>query len=204
MPHVRPVASPAPRLATAAAPSAHALAPLWLPCPKRLNHFWKECVGSGHALLGTRRDWLDHLQVCPCARSRCLSLACLPRGGETHQPCAPPANPQNATRDIGFKRIRFHGILDDDMSVQIDKGQPPNFFNVFQVYDNILALGVRPIVELSFMPSKLVTCGSSGCDYAFGNPVSGYKGQWRSSSWAGRAVGRREGCRSSDCAMTAR
>jgi hypothetical protein len=87
-----------------------------------------------------------------------------------------PNASQNVTRDIGFKRIRFHGIFDDDMSVVLEKNQPPNFYNVFQVYDNILSLGVRPIVELSFMPSKLVICPLTGCQYAFNNPVSGYKG----------------------------
>lgn len=62
------------------------------------------------------------------------------------------------------------------MSVVLERGQPPNFYNVFQVYDNILSLGVRPIVELSFMPSKLVICPLTGCQYAFKNPVSAYKG----------------------------
>ena len=36
---------------------------------------------------------------------------------------------------------------------------PYEFYNVDQVYDYILSIGVRPVVELSFMPKALVrTC----------------------------------------------
>lgn len=28
-----------------------------------LPHYWSRCVGSGHALLGTRNDWRQHLIV---------------------------------------------------------------------------------------------------------------------------------------------
>ncbi|EGD74675.1 hypothetical protein PTSG_12384 [Salpingoeca rosetta] len=106
------------------------------------NHVWKECVGSGHALLGTRADWRAHLQ--------------------------------NVTRDLGFKRVRFHGILDDDMTSVYDG--KPSFYNVFQVYDFMLRNGVRPVVELSFMPRSFFSCNPSvNCTYAFGNPVGGYK-----------------------------
>ena len=48
-------------------------------------HSWKESFGSGHALLATRADWREHLEL--------------------------------AIKDIGIKRLRFHGIFDDDMSV---------------------------------------------------------------------------------------
>jgi xylan 1,4-beta-xylosidase len=54
--------------------------------------------------------------------------------------------------------IRFHGILDDDIGVYSEgpKGQAVyNFSYVDQVYDGLLANGVRPFVELSFMPRQL-------------------------------------------------
>ncbi|EDQ85675.1 uncharacterized protein MONBRDRAFT_38796 [Monosiga brevicollis MX1] len=110
-----------------------------------LAHYWKECVGSGHALLATRVDWRSHLV--------------------------------NASRDLGFRRVRFHGILDDDMSVVLNENKTDyNYYNVFQVYDYLLSLSVQPLVELSFMPRQFVTCPESGCQYAFNNPAGGYKG----------------------------
>jgi len=56
-------------------------------------------------------------------------------------------------RDIGFKRIRGHGLLDDDMSVLLDG--KANFFNVFSAFDFYLSVGIKPLVELSFMPNAL-------------------------------------------------
>ena len=47
-----------------------------------------------------------------------------------------------------------------------------------QVFDFLLSIDVRPIVELSFMPKSFVTCGYGTprpCEYAFDDPGS-YKG----------------------------
>jgi xylan 1,4-beta-xylosidase len=54
--------------------------------------------------------------------------------------------------------VRFHGILDDDVGVysETPAGEAVyNFSYVDQVYDGLLASGVRPFVELSFMPRQL-------------------------------------------------
>jgi xylan 1,4-beta-xylosidase len=59
--------------------------------------------------------------------------------------------------DIGFERVRMHGIFDDDMSVVLGPGEY-EFYNVDVVYDFLLSIGVRPIVELSFMPGVLANC----------------------------------------------
>jgi xylan 1,4-beta-xylosidase len=62
---------------------------------------------------------------------------------------------KNAT---GFKYVRFHGILDDEIGVydESEDGTPIyNFSYVDQIYDGLLESGVRPYVELSFMPGKL-------------------------------------------------
>jgi xylan 1,4-beta-xylosidase len=48
------------------------------------------------------------------------------------------------------------GIFDDDMSVVVNPGQYW-FFNVDAVYDYFLSIGIRPIVELSFMPELLAS-----------------------------------------------
>eukprot|EP00658_Telonema_sp_P-2_P026392 TRINITY_DN20653_c0_g1_i1.p1 TRINITY_DN20653_c0_g1~~TRINITY_DN20653_c0_g1_i1.p1 ORF type:complete len:537 (+),score=113.23 TRINITY_DN20653_c0_g1_i1:211-1821(+) len=83
-----------------------------------------------------------------------------------------------ATNELGVTGIRGHGLLDDDMSVLPSKGAPPEFYNVDQVMDFLVSLAVKPVVELSFMPSALVSCGGSdqpSCQYSFGDPGS-YKG----------------------------
>jgi xylan 1,4-beta-xylosidase len=62
-------------------------------------------------------------------------------------------------RTLGFEYIRFHGIFHDDMDVyhEID-GQPVyDFSRVDRLYDQILALGMKPFVELSFMPQDLAS-----------------------------------------------
>jgi len=62
---------------------------------------------------------------------------------------------KNAT---GFKYVRFHAIFHDEVGVysQDANGAPVyNFSYVDQIYDGLLQNGVRPFVELSFMPAKL-------------------------------------------------
>jgi xylan 1,4-beta-xylosidase len=63
-------------------------------------------------------------------------------------------------REIGFKQIRFHGLLSDDMGVYSERrdGQPiHNWQYVDSLYDALLAHNIRPFVELSFMPSALAS-----------------------------------------------
>ncbi len=61
--------------------------------------------------------------------------------------------------EIGFKYLRFHGILSDDMGVYAEhNGEPQhNWQYVDQLYDALLDLHIRPFVELSFMPSALAS-----------------------------------------------
>ena len=56
-------------------------------------------------------------------------------------------------RDIGFKHIRGHGLLDDDMSTYLE-GRA-SLINLFSVFDYYLSVGIRPIFEISFMPRQL-------------------------------------------------
>ena len=59
-----------------------------------------------------------------------------------------------------FKYIRFHAILDDDVGVYSEdaQGNPVyNFSYVDQIYDGLLKDGVRPFVEISFMPKQLAS-----------------------------------------------
>ena len=89
-------------------------------------HFWEQMFGSGRATLSLRDSYRQDL---------------------------------HAVKAItGFEYVRFHGILDDDVSLYDEnkEGVPVyNFSYVDQIYDGLLANGVRPYVELSFMPPKL-------------------------------------------------
>lgn len=100
---------------------------------KPLRHPWQWCVGSGHATLALRADWQAQLT--------------------------------RARQDLGFRFVRFHGILDDDMGTLICQDEKPlySFFNTDRIFDFLLSIGMKPVVELSFMPRTL----SSGGDIVF-------------------------------------
>lgn len=91
-------------------------------------HFWEEMFGSGHANLAMRESYRDDLRA--------------------------------VKRITDFDYVRFHGILDDENGVynlNEDECCKPvyNFAYVDQIYDGLLKNGVRPFVEISFMPKKL-------------------------------------------------
>jgi xylan 1,4-beta-xylosidase len=91
-----------------------------------LPHFWEQMFGSGHANLAMREAYRNDL-----------------------------AAVKNVT---GMQYVRFHGILDDENGVytEDEHGQPQyNFTYVDEIYDGLLARGVRPVVEISFMPKQL-------------------------------------------------
>jgi xylan 1,4-beta-xylosidase len=89
-------------------------------------HFWEGMFGSGHAILSLRQSYRDDLR---------------------------------AVKSVAdFRYVRFHGIFDDEVGVyNIDRrGKTTyDFSYVDQIYDGLLANGVRPYVEISFMPRKL-------------------------------------------------
>lgn len=109
---------------------------------------WQEGMGNCHAYLLHRTDVLEHIKL-------------------VHD-------------ELGIKRIRCHGVLDDDMltyqrmsDCKMFKSVPGNqkieeinFRQVGHIYDNLLSVGVRPFVELSFMPSALASGKKLGLRYA--------------------------------------
>jgi xylan 1,4-beta-xylosidase len=92
-----------------------------------LKHAWEHSVGSGRAVLALRTDWQVHLRRC-------------------HD-------------ELGFRHVRFHALLSDDMGTLIEhQGQPLySFFNADRIWDFLLSIGMRPFVELSFMPEMLAS-----------------------------------------------
>ncbi|MGA2859058.1 MAG: glycosyl hydrolase family 39 [Candidatus Sulfotelmatobacter sp.] len=101
-------------------------------------HFWEQTFGSGRAILSLRESYRDDLRTVKEATD--------------------------------LQSIRFHGIFMDEVGLydpgrQIkDPGLDAqaandasiyNFSYIDQIYDGLLANGVKPFVELGFMPSKM-------------------------------------------------
>jgi xylan 1,4-beta-xylosidase len=72
--------------------------------------------------------------------------------------------------ELGFKFIRFHGILHDDMEVYREVNGKPvyNFDKIDAAYGAILNLGMKPFVEIGFMPHDLAS-GTKTIFYWKGN-----------------------------------
>ena len=72
---------------------------------------------------------------------------------------------KRCSKELGFKYVRFHGILSDDMGTLTCQNEQLiySFFNADQVFDFLHSIEMYPFVELSFMPSTL----SSGDDTVF-------------------------------------
>lgn len=73
--------------------------------------------------------------------------------------------------ELGLAGVRMHGIFDDDMSVTPD-GKTYFWFNVDTVLDFLVAQGVVPIIELSFVPMAIAADKTA---WVFGNRGA-YKG----------------------------
>jgi xylan 1,4-beta-xylosidase len=89
-------------------------------------HFWEQVFGSGRANLSLREAYRADLRA------------------------------MRPNTDIRY--VRFHAIFHDENGLydEDSKGNPVyNFSYVDQIYDGLLSSGVRPFVELSFMPAKL-------------------------------------------------
>ena len=76
---------------------------------------------------------------------------------------------------LGFRHVRFHGVLNDDMGVVHPDGSF-HFERVIEVYENLLKAGFRPFIELSSMPTALASADSSVCFYRF---ISAPPRDWR-------------------------
>jgi xylan 1,4-beta-xylosidase len=106
-------------------------------------HFWEQTFGSGRAILALRQSYRDDIRTVKAATD--------------------------------FQSVRFHGIFNDEVGLYdpdrrtIEFAQTAgksgntvddsayNFSYVDQIYDGLLALHVKPYVEMSFMPQKLAS-----------------------------------------------
>ena len=89
-------------------------------------HFWEQMFGSGRAILSLRESYREDLRA--------------------------------VKKVAEFRYVRFHAIFHDEVGVYNEDHQCKpvyNFAYVDQIYDGLLKNGVRPFVEISFMPKKL-------------------------------------------------
>ncbi len=65
-----------------------------------------------------------------------------------------------AHRECGFRYIRFHGLLQDEMGVYGEDKEGNSVYNfqyIDALYDAILNIGMKPFVEFGFMPQALAS-----------------------------------------------
>jgi xylan 1,4-beta-xylosidase len=91
------------------------------------SHCWEHTVGSCHAPLALRSDWQAQLEQCH--------------------------------RELGFQYVRFHGLLSDDLGtlVRQEGALLDSFLNADRIFDFLLSIGMKPFIELSFMPEALAS-----------------------------------------------
>jgi len=62
--------------------------------------------------------------------------------------------------DCGFRYIRFHGLLCDDMGVYQEDRQGNSVYNwqyIDELFDFLQSIGMKPFIELGFMPKALAS-----------------------------------------------
>ena len=67
---------------------------------------------------------------------------------------------EDVQRRIGFQYIKFHGLFSDDMLVvgrTVDGALDFNFRLIDMVFDYLFSIGLKPMLQLSFMPRELAS-----------------------------------------------
>lgn len=104
----------------------------------RLGSQWRSCVGTGRLDLGLRSDYRESLAL--------------------------------VRQEIGFEYIRGHGLFSEGLGVlrESEGVRRDNYVYLDQVLDSYLDLGIRPFLELGFMP-ELLASGSQTVFWWRGN-----------------------------------
>jgi len=75
-------------------------------------------------------------------------------------------------KEVGYDYIKFHGILSDDMMLYDDKmstGSYYSFVMIDKAIDFLLSVGLKPLIQLSFMPISLA---SDTSNFLFHSPFN--------------------------------
>jgi xylan 1,4-beta-xylosidase len=94
---------------------------------KPFPHFWERCVFGGHASLALRDDWRKHLKIC-------------------HD-------------ELGFQFVGLQGIFNDETGIYrvVDGQKQLSFYNLDNIFDFIVGIGMKPFLCLGFMPFDMAT-----------------------------------------------
>ncbi len=89
--------------------------------------FWSKCVGAGRANEGLRAGWLEQLAL--------------------------------VKKHCGFEYCRFHGLFHEDMCVykEVNGKAIYNWQYIDELFDRMLEIGVKPFVELGFVPKDMAS-----------------------------------------------
>lgn len=92
-----------------------------------LPHNWEHTVGSDHAAMALRAEYQEQLRRCHA--------------------------------ELGIGHVRFHGVLSHAMGTLVahEGERISSFHNVHAIWDFLLDAGMKPFVELSFMPEPLAS-----------------------------------------------
>lgn len=112
---------------------------------QKMNKHWKFCVGGCHVKMALRTDYIRQLKF-------------------IHD-------------TLGIRYLRFHGLFNDDMDTMAsladimpipgaEQFSELNFHKIGVVFDNILEIGMKPFVELGFMPKRLAS-GEEQCAFFY-------------------------------------
>lgn len=92
-----------------------------------IRHPWSSCISVGQACEGLRTNWVKQLTV--------------------------------AVKECGFRYIHLNGLLSDNMFVYYEE-EGISYYNwqyIDSLFDSILESGIRPFVELGYMPYDLAS-----------------------------------------------
>ena len=94
---------------------------------KELIHTWENVISAGRAREGLRADFQQQLVM--------------------------------LLKECHFSYIRFHGLLSEDMGIyrEVDGEPYYNFQYVDKLFDFLLGVGIRPLIEFGFMPNDLAS-----------------------------------------------
>jgi xylan 1,4-beta-xylosidase len=117
----------------------------------RISRPWRPMIGSEH---------LSHLLCTDTSGGRPIGREL----GEALRICRD---------ELGVETVRAHAILGDDLGTyrEVDGRPVHDFAGIDRVYDHLLDLGLRPVVELSYMPNDLAADPSKTV-FAYGAIVS--------------------------------
>eukprot|EP01084_Bolivina_argentea_P131613 232281_1 len=113
---------------------------------KKVWAFWESCTSYDHAYPALRSDWQQQLKT-------------------IHE-------------ELGTKFVRFMGIFDDEIGISNPWHSTASYsyYNSDTIYDYILSIGMKPIIELDFVPSNFLSDPQSHLSSSVFSGFPAYKG----------------------------